>query len=332
MSGDLSVRLGHLNPASDRAVFRQIADHLRAGVERGQLSEGEQLPSEAQLIEHYGVARMTVRHAIQVLQGEGLVVAEHGRGVFVVPARQSGGSPLIASTAVFASRAKPRSLPRLNRRAALPRWTASSYMWNSLPSMSPPGWALTARSSPDIAATCSTDTQWRRRSHTSPSISPAGHRSPSSIPGQAESMPVSKNSAIGSITLKKRSGPACLLLTRQRRCCFRPGSPYFILSGPLMTPRTERWKSVTPSWRLMPTFCPTGFRRADTRPRDLAAQPWFGRRSRRREWRTPGRPSLSWPTDVRRKVTEEPRHPLRGQTEVHLTQQTSLTMARVRTR
>lgn len=83
MSGDLSVRQGHLNPASDRAVFRQIADHLRDGIERGQLSEGEQLPSEAQLIEHYGVARMTVRHAIQVLQGEGLVVAEHGRGVFV---------------------------------------------------------------------------------------------------------------------------------------------------------------------------------------------------------------------------------------------------------
>jgi GntR family transcriptional regulator len=28
---------------------------------------------------------MTVRHAIQVLQGEGLVLAEHGRGVFVRP-------------------------------------------------------------------------------------------------------------------------------------------------------------------------------------------------------------------------------------------------------
>jgi GntR family transcriptional regulator len=85
MCGDLSVRLGHLNPTSDRAVFRQIADQLRDGIERGQLGEGEQLPSEAQLIEHYGVARMTVRHAIQVLQGEGLVVAEHGRGVFVRP-------------------------------------------------------------------------------------------------------------------------------------------------------------------------------------------------------------------------------------------------------
>lgn len=39
--------------------------------------------------------------------------------------------------------------------------------------------------------------------------------------------------------------------------------------------------------------------------------------------------SLNWPDDVRREFTEELRHHLQSQTEVHLTQQTSLTMARV---
>ena len=34
-------------------------------------------------MQHFGVARMTIRNALQVLQGEGLTVAEHGRGVFV---------------------------------------------------------------------------------------------------------------------------------------------------------------------------------------------------------------------------------------------------------
>lgn len=38
--------------------------------------------------------------------------------------------------------------------------------------------------------------------------------------------------------------------------------------------------------------------------------------------------SLSWPDDVRRGFTEELRHHLRSQTDVRLTQQTSLTMAR----
>lgn len=39
--------------------------------------------------------------------------------------------------------------------------------------------------------------------------------------------------------------------------------------------------------------------------------------------------SLNWPDDIRREFTEELRHHLRSQTEVQLTQQTSLTMARV---
>jgi 2-polyprenyl-3-methyl-5-hydroxy-6-metoxy-1,4-benzoquinol methylase len=38
--------------------------------------------------------------------------------------------------------------------------------------------------------------------------------------------------------------------------------------------------------------------------------------------------SLSWPDDIRRDFTEELRHHLRSQTEVQLTQETSLTMAR----
>jgi hypothetical protein len=39
--------------------------------------------------------------------------------------------------------------------------------------------------------------------------------------------------------------------------------------------------------------------------------------------------SLSWPDDIRREFTEQLRHHLRSQIEVQLTQETSLTMARV---
>src|SRR5579859_5682773 len=79
----LTASLGDLDPASDRAVFRQIADRIREAIELGRLGQGERLPSEAQLMTHYGVARMTVRNALQLIQAEGLVIAEHGRGVFV---------------------------------------------------------------------------------------------------------------------------------------------------------------------------------------------------------------------------------------------------------
>jgi GntR family transcriptional regulator len=78
-----AVLTEHIDPASDRAVYRQIADHLRNAIARGRLREGEQIPSETQLMEHYGVARMTVRNALRILQDEGITTAEHGRGVFV---------------------------------------------------------------------------------------------------------------------------------------------------------------------------------------------------------------------------------------------------------
>jgi GntR family transcriptional regulator len=78
-----SVLAETVDPSSDRAVYKQIADHLRAAIVRERLREGDQLPSEAQLMAHYGVARMTARNALRILQDEGLITAEHGRGVYV---------------------------------------------------------------------------------------------------------------------------------------------------------------------------------------------------------------------------------------------------------
>lgn len=79
----LVISLPDLDPRSGRAVFRQIADGLRDAITSGQLRSGERLPTESELVERYGTARATVRQALASLAGEGLVVAEHGRGVFV---------------------------------------------------------------------------------------------------------------------------------------------------------------------------------------------------------------------------------------------------------
>jgi GntR family transcriptional regulator len=70
-----------------RLPSRRIADELRASIERGELRPGAKLPSERDLAARYGTARNTAREAISILQGEGLVVAQHGRGVFVRPRR-----------------------------------------------------------------------------------------------------------------------------------------------------------------------------------------------------------------------------------------------------
>jgi GntR family transcriptional regulator len=85
MAALASGSIGTLDHMSDRAVFRQIADRLREAIDKGTFREGDKLPSETELIEYFGVSRMTVRNALQLLQGEGLVVSEHGRGVYVRP-------------------------------------------------------------------------------------------------------------------------------------------------------------------------------------------------------------------------------------------------------
>ena len=50
----------------------------------GSLGPGAKLPSEAELIEEYGVSRTVIREAVTRLRAEGLVETFHGRGSFVL--------------------------------------------------------------------------------------------------------------------------------------------------------------------------------------------------------------------------------------------------------
>lgn len=72
-----------VDPTSDRSVYRQLADRLRAAIESGEIGPGEQLPSERTIMEESGTARGTVRQAIALLRADGLIEIEHGRGAFV---------------------------------------------------------------------------------------------------------------------------------------------------------------------------------------------------------------------------------------------------------
>ncbi|MFD9161510.1 GntR family transcriptional regulator [Streptomyces sp. NPDC059558] len=84
-----------------------IADDLRRQISSGHFKADERLPSEAQLATHYTVSTSTLRSALALLQGEGLVEKIHGDGNFVRgPLRKityTGGAATSASwTAYFA--------------------------------------------------------------------------------------------------------------------------------------------------------------------------------------------------------------------------------------
>jgi DNA-binding FadR family transcriptional regulator len=74
---------GAIDPNSDRARHRQIADWLRARIANGELAPGAKLDSEKYLSQQNGVARSTVREAIATLRAEGLVETRRPKGTFV---------------------------------------------------------------------------------------------------------------------------------------------------------------------------------------------------------------------------------------------------------
>lgn len=76
---------------SDLAYMR-VADDIAARIASGELAPGARLRSERDLAEHFGVAYGTVRRAMEVLRGRGLIETIHGRGTFVTgsPAGPAG--------------------------------------------------------------------------------------------------------------------------------------------------------------------------------------------------------------------------------------------------
>jgi GntR family transcriptional regulator len=85
---------------------RRLADGRPKGEQLREILEGyaaaspagHALPSERELADRYGVARMTIRSEIDRLAGEGLLYRAHGRGTFVAEPRVAQAMALTSFT------------------------------------------------------------------------------------------------------------------------------------------------------------------------------------------------------------------------------------------
>ena len=84
-NGHILEQTASIDRSSYEPAYAQLVNILRQSMAAGILRPGDQLPSEAQLCERYGVSPMTVRRAINMLVDQGVVIAEQGRGTFVKP-------------------------------------------------------------------------------------------------------------------------------------------------------------------------------------------------------------------------------------------------------
>src|SRR3954469_5854989 len=70
-------------PSTAWGAYKGITEALRARLASDAFEPGAALPSEAALVAEYGVARNTVRRALNRLAEEGLIVTQPGRGRLV---------------------------------------------------------------------------------------------------------------------------------------------------------------------------------------------------------------------------------------------------------
>ena len=67
-----------------KAIYRDIYLDLKAEITRGTYPYQSFLPSESELVQHYGCSHNTVRRALAMLADEGCVQPIHGKGVRVI--------------------------------------------------------------------------------------------------------------------------------------------------------------------------------------------------------------------------------------------------------
>ncbi|MGD9866479.1 MAG: GntR family transcriptional regulator [Hyphomicrobiales bacterium] len=94
-------------------LYTQVANALRGEIEAGVWARGQQLPAIEELAARFGVARATMRQALELVEEEGLVICRQGRGTFVQQgARERRWLPLASNWSTFLRMIEPLR-PRL---------------------------------------------------------------------------------------------------------------------------------------------------------------------------------------------------------------------------
>ncbi|WP_161493817.1 FadR/GntR family transcriptional regulator [Virgibacillus necropolis] len=73
-----------LLPVRKKRVYQDIVEQIKQAIERGEISQGEKLPSERTLAETFSVSRTSIKEAFSVLESAGIVEIKQGSGVFLL--------------------------------------------------------------------------------------------------------------------------------------------------------------------------------------------------------------------------------------------------------
>ncbi|WP_294904417.1 GntR family transcriptional regulator [Tatumella sp. UBA2305] len=83
MAKNLNIPL--CNENSSHPMYEQVYEYLYSKIINGEYEQNQKIPSESQLMEIFGVSRITIRQGLSKLQSAGMIYKSHGRGAFVSP-------------------------------------------------------------------------------------------------------------------------------------------------------------------------------------------------------------------------------------------------------
>jgi len=75
--------LFQINPSDAVPIYHQLVRQVRDAIAVGRLKSGEKLPSQRQLALELVINHLTVKKAYEILESEGLIYTNRGRGTFV---------------------------------------------------------------------------------------------------------------------------------------------------------------------------------------------------------------------------------------------------------
>ena len=74
-----------LSNVSDKPIYQQIVDQVRQQILRGDLAEGDLLPSIRLLAKELRISVITTKRAYDELERDGFLISTVGKGSFVAP-------------------------------------------------------------------------------------------------------------------------------------------------------------------------------------------------------------------------------------------------------
>ena len=109
-----------ISPRSEVPVYLQLAKLLRDQIRSGEFTPGALIPGEQRLAQEHGMNRETVRKALALLRGEGLIVSRKGEGTFVREQRDRRLVTIDSGTVLIVRMPSPEERVELDMDAGIP--------------------------------------------------------------------------------------------------------------------------------------------------------------------------------------------------------------------